>query len=86
MVGDTDGSKVSKEYLLQLINEETKIVCAKFPNTVRAEYTVLAPSRTASIIDVFGDEGPSFVIKKLLVDGTEFDVVGADEAERMVQG
>lgn len=85
MVGDPDGSTVSKEFILQAINNESKIVCAKFPNKVHLEYTTTSAASSFPVADFFGAGEPVFSIKDVLVDGVQWEVVGSDEIKRAVQ-
>ena len=83
MLGDSDGSLVSKEFIMQSINEEARYVLAKFPLKQRIEHTPAADANVILLADIFGD-GEPISIKHVFVNGCELDGLSANEIERLV--
>lgn len=83
MLGDSDGSLVSKEFVMQSINEEARYVLARFPLKQRIEYTPTTSEQVIPLANIFGDGAP-ISIKRVFVNGCEIDGVSANEIERLV--
>jgi hypothetical protein len=84
MIGDSSGAIVSKEFLLQMINEEAQRVSARFPSTVRLSYTTVASSTSYPLTSVFGGEC-YMKIRKVFVNGSQLEMVSADLIERLIE-
>lgn len=84
MIGDSAGEIVSKEFLLQCINEEAQRVAARYPNVVRVSHTPAAESNVIEISDMI-EVGSGMKIMKVYVNGCQVDMVAADDIERLIE-
>lgn len=84
MIGDSAGEVVSKEFLLQCINEEAQRVSARYPNVVRISHTPAVESNVIEMSDIL-EAGSGMKVTKVYVNGCQVDMVAADDIERLIE-
>lgn len=84
LCGDPNGRKISKELIVDLINEESPRVMARFPNEVRVtanqEETEASYGITAATIDI-----KRLAIKRAYLNGNEAREMRSSDMERITQ-
>ena len=84
LIGDSTGSIVSNDYIVDLINEELPRVLARFPKETRVETTQESAEPSYEIVSADINTA-RLKIRKVFFEGYEATLIRSDEMERVTK-